>query len=194
MVHSRSCLLLFAGIILVLLVVSCGCTADSQVMHLVDDLYSGDQQTQREASEALVEIGTPAINPLIGVFSSGDRSASMWAAVTLCEIGEPSIDPLIEHLPKGNEESNEWAVNTLACIGTPAIDPLLNELQKKDVSTRIPVSQALIKIGLPAVPGLHELQYSGDSELNLIAGSIIASIYLTEDIQQPEETNTTVSG
>ena len=118
----------------------------------------------------------------------------MWAAVTLCEIGEPSIDPLIEHLPKGNEESNEWAVNTLACIGTPAIDPLLNELQKKDESTRIPVSQALIKIGLPAVPGLHELQYSGDSELNLIAGSIIASIYLTEAIQQPEETNTTVSG
>jgi HEAT repeat protein len=183
MANDRMRLLLLAGVLCVLAVtLGCGCTGGG-VQTLIDDLYSDDPATQKAAAEELVDIGTPAVEPLIGVFSSGDQNASMWAATALCQIGEPSIDPLIGVLQAQDEEERMWAANTLACIGQPAILPLIDELETGTVVSKESAKVALIKMGTDAIPALQQRMAVVDAEKRATYEAVLQSIYLTEQLR-----------
>lgn len=168
---------------------SSGCSSQTAIAPLINDLYSSDPAVQREAAMALVETGEPAVTPLIGVFPSENEGACTWAAVALCRIGEPAIQPLITALSAEENTTRLWAADTLACIGDPAIEPLVGTLASDDANAREVAAIALIKIGRPAIPELEEMALFGGVREKQIALTVIQSIYLTEKLQNRIQTS-----
>jgi HEAT repeat protein len=141
----------------------------------------------KEEWNKCIEIGAPAVGPLIAVL--GDNRVRTSAAYALVEIGAPAVEPLIAELKVGNNCSRMEARNALdkigwrpgrdecaatywvgkeewnKCIeiGAPAVGPLiaaLKDLRDYRVS-RSGVCVALVKIGAPAVePLIAALKYS----------------------------------
>jgi HEAT repeat protein len=86
---------------------------------------------QRNAVEALVKIGKPAVESLIRLL--GDKedkhvSGDGCAIEALGKIGKPAVESLIQAL--GNEDVKESAAIALGKIGDAcAVEPLMNALE-----------------------------------------------------------------
>ena len=62
---------------------------------LIESLSNGDENVRNDSIAALVEIGEPAIDPLIQSLN-GDEENQVYIVQVLVEIGEPAIEPLIQ--------------------------------------------------------------------------------------------------
>jgi HEAT repeat protein len=149
--------------VLVLLVV-CGC--EPTVDELIEQLKRG-YISKEEAVDALVKIGTPAVESLIGVLRDEDWRVQEVAAFALGKIGdERAVEPLIAALGDEYSDVREAAASALVKIGTPAVDPLIAALGDEDWRVRAAAASALGKIGdKRAVEPLIAALRDGDSDV-----------------------------
>jgi HEAT repeat protein len=122
-------------------------------------LQDADESVWQAAAQALVEIGTLAVEPLIellhGYFHWSYSDATsialrMRAAYVLGEIGDPrAVKELIEMGSKveRTSEHRQAAADALARIGEPAIEPLLEVIKKDNATLQELGAWALGKIG-----------------------------------------------
>lgn len=108
-----------------------------------------DLDMEHHASESLVELGTPAVEPLIRALKHNVPAVAYGAAKTLGKLGNRrAVESLIVAL-KDNDKTLRWcAVMALGRIGdTRAVEPLLAALQDKEGLIRSEAADALGKIG-----------------------------------------------
>jgi HEAT repeat protein len=124
---------------------------ESTVEPLTQALGDKDYGVRRKASEALIEIGEPAIAPLIKALNNDNTITREWVIRTLGEIkNRKAINPLIQTLRK-DEKSwiRERAAEALEKIGDKkAVKPLIQALKKdEDRGVRGKTAEALGNIG-----------------------------------------------
>jgi len=105
-------------------------------------------QDRQEIIDALVEIGSPAVPPLMKLLDNGDYKVRMAAARGLGEIGdEQAIGPLIDSLSDTSKNVQRIATEAFSNIGQPAVSALLDTLIGKDQLARKWAAEALGNIG-----------------------------------------------
>lgn len=119
----------------------------SLMMVLTDDQYSG---IRWKAAEALAQIGTPAVEPLIAALSHPVEDVRWKAAIALGEIGDTrAIGPLIELLRDEDRFVKGRAAYALGLIGSPAVGGLIRALREGDGNLRWGAAIALGNIRDP---------------------------------------------
>ncbi len=95
--------------------------------------------SQNRAAEALVEIGEPAVIPLLEALKDEEDSpVEKFAENIFVEIGEPAVEPLVEAL-KDDEDSivRSSAAKALGEIGDKrAVEPLIEALDDEEYIVR----------------------------------------------------------
>ena len=129
---------------------------------------------RRQAADALSQIGSPAVAPLIAVL--GDRSHDwevlLSAAGVLGQIGDArAAEPLIGALKAALDARAPdvmmrlTAAEALGQIGDPRVVEVLAAAFKEGPATRSVAAQALGKIGAPAVATLKAALQGQDTEV-----------------------------
>lgn len=187
-------LALAAALMLLLLVfaLSCGGQDENQGSSNIDEqiamLASGDSSEREAAVEELSQIGEPAIEPLIAVFSGDDQSVDLLngAKEALVKIGEPAIDPLIasfDYTGSRSATALAWKKDTLAEIGQPAVEPLIAALKDESARVRGGAVEALGKIGdVAAVEQVSALLSDSDEQVRELAAQALGEIASTTAI------------
>lgn len=116
------------------------------------------------ASDTLVQLGAPAVEPLVAALKEGEEHARGWAAWALGEIGDArAVEPLLAELETapatvrfGDAPASRVpsaAAEALGKIGDPrAVEPLVVALGKW--TTYKEAAAALVQMGAPAVKPL----------------------------------------
>jgi len=99
-----------------------------------------------KAAGALVEIGGPAVAPLIGALCDPDGGVSDRAMEALVRIGPPAIDSLISDLKAADTAVRERASETLVRIGNPAFGPLIGTFADSDTNLHREAASVLARI------------------------------------------------
>jgi hypothetical protein len=79
---------------------------EKYIYDLIELLSNDDENVRNDSFAALVEIGEPAIDPLIQALN-GDEENQVYIVQVLVEIGEPAIEPLIN----ATKDSNNFNPN-----------------------------------------------------------------------------------
>ncbi len=115
---------------------------------LIDQLRA-PETVLATAITALVEIGDPAVEPLIAALS--DQDAARMSTRALGEIGDPRAVPdLIGLLKSGNADLRRAAGVALGKIGDFAVEPLAGVIAESDPVARVLAAEALGELGTPA--------------------------------------------
>lgn len=103
-----------------------------------------------------VEIGEPAIIPLINEFNSDNSETRKNALNAIVKIGQPAVEPLINSINNANTLIKRTAYDALGLIGDiKAVNPLCKALLDTDTRVRISAAEALGNIGdKSAIPSL----------------------------------------
>jgi HEAT repeat protein len=117
-------------------------------------LKSGEARECWDAEAPLVQLGEPAVLPLIQVLVEGNPPGQYSAARALGKIGDPrAVAPLMEALRHDSGRTYdciEWyAAEALARIGEPALGPLLDALTDENAHVRRWSAAALGEMGEP---------------------------------------------
>ncbi len=118
-----------------------------------------------EAAKALLEIGEPAVEPLIAALRHSNKNVRANAAGVLGKMGVTrAVEPLIAALKDGKEDVRMAAVWALRDIGDPrAREPLQAALQDESEAVRARAVEALAKLkGPKAIELLISSLKSGD--------------------------------
>jgi len=158
-----------------------------KISSLIDDLR--DVFRRDSAIESLVEIGEPAVEPLIQALKDEDSFVREGAAEALGKIGDKrAVEPLIHALndedwqvrweaaealdelgyePKNDTEKAYYLIarknwDELVKMGEPAVEPLIQALKDEDIFVREAAVEALGKIGdkRAVEPLIHVLDYA----------------------------------
>jgi len=110
--------------------------------------WLGLTRTNKEAQEALVKIGKPAVEPLIASLRSKNLKIRVRAAIVLGEIKDlRAVEPLIAALKDKKYLIRASAVSALAKIDDPrAIEPLIAALKDEHPFVRVVASRELGKL------------------------------------------------
>jgi HEAT repeat protein len=110
--------------------------------------WLGLTRTNKEAQEALVKIGEPAVEPLIASLRSKNLKIRVRAAIVLGEIKDlRAVEPLIAALKDKKYLIRASAVAALAQIDDPrAIEPLIAALKDEHPFVRVVASRELGKL------------------------------------------------
>jgi HEAT repeat protein len=126
---------------------------ENNIAGLIKALDDRDKNVRNSAREALVKIGTPALELLIAALHHQAEYVRQHAAWALGDIGEArAVEALISALEDGN-----WAVRNNAAYGlgqigdARAVEVLIATLEDEDKDVRVTAREALEKIGSPAV-------------------------------------------
>jgi hypothetical protein len=145
----------------------CGC-GEPTIDELIQDLSDSDREY--DARWALVEIGEPAVEPLIAALDDGNSEIRSWAMWCLGEIGDPrAVEPLITIL---HDEKKYWwgtAKSSLIEIGAPAVEPLVACLKEADADVAERACDTLVSIGAPAVEPLIDVLGHSDEDIRDLA-------------------------
>ena len=118
-------------------------SVDDQVAHLVSKLKSSNENEQLVAGAALVQIGEPAISPLINIIKDPRSNICEQAMALLALIGEPTVIPLIQSLKGAEPFVSKAITHILEQVGEPAISTLIWALHDPDYWVKYYVLQAL---------------------------------------------------
>ena len=101
------------------------------------------------AANALVEIGEPAVEPLIAVLKDSDENVRNLAIVSLGDIGDArAVEPLIAVLKDSDANVRNLAIVSLGDIGDArAVEPLIHALKDSNKKVRSFAAKTLKKIG-----------------------------------------------
>lgn len=94
-----------------------------RVSRLMHQLKEGDHDARKAAAQALVEIGAPAVEPLIGtLLQDNDALVRRVAADVLARIKDPrSVEPLTAALNDPNDEVQHSAAEALGAHVAPSL-------------------------------------------------------------------------
>jgi HEAT repeat protein len=111
--------------------------------------YDSDYLTGH-TSDLLIQIGTPAVEPLIAALQDSRWEVRFAAARALGRIGDPrAVEPLIAALKE--EDGRSSAARAPGEIGDArAVEPLIFALKDEDIGVRSAAAKALDEIGIPA--------------------------------------------
>ncbi|HUX08969.1 MAG TPA: HEAT repeat domain-containing protein [Acidobacteriota bacterium] len=99
--------------------------------------------------DALINIGSPAIEPLIGILGE-EKDVSEAAADALWEIGLASVEPLIEAMKNSGFKVRCKAAKVLGYLADLlAVQPLIEASNAPDIEFREIVFESLGRIGAP---------------------------------------------
>jgi len=116
---------------------------------LIKALEGNDGRTSTVA-EALVKIGSPAVDPLIKVLGNKYWYVRDAAAEALVKIGSPAVDPLIKALGDKDWNVHYLAAKALVELKDPrAVDSFIKALEDKDYRVRDTVAKALVELKDP---------------------------------------------
>ena len=108
---------------------------EPEMESLIRNLSASDLNVKTDSVKALVEIGEPAVEPLILALGVEDPELRENAAVTLGKIkDERAVEPLIGLLTDEEWEVEQAGNNALIAIGKPAVEPLIKILQDENES------------------------------------------------------------
>jgi HEAT repeat protein len=108
----------------------------SKIKHLVADLRSNDGAVRREARQALVFIGKPAVDLLIPLLEDPDDDVRWEVAKALAEIADPRAASDLVGLLMDHNFGVRWlAAEALIPIGRDALKPLLEKLTEHSESS-----------------------------------------------------------
>lgn len=192
-------LLSFLAVIAIVLLLISGCTPTPNIEELkdkqdVEGLIKAFVWGSRgdNASDAVIEIGEPAIEPLIEALKDDKMDVRYFAAKALGEIGdERAVKPLIGLL---NDE--EWFVHTMAAealvkIGEAAVEPLIETLKDENVYIRMRAVKALVEIGdsravEPLIEALKEALKDEEQWVREEAEEALVKIEVSEEEEEEE--------
>lgn len=106
----------------------CGC-AEQQAEHYIEQLSDPHSQVRLDASYALVQLGAPAVEPLISDVTGNTDSLQYIAAQILGQIGDHRANPFLKELTRDdNRYVREQAVRALGQLDDSRINPTLEEI------------------------------------------------------------------
>jgi HEAT repeat protein len=115
-------------------------------------LHSDHEQMRLQAAGELVELGEPAVEPLVNALRERREPVWMLAASALVKIGEPAVGALVEALFDEDEQVRILAVGALGRIRhARAVQPLIYAIRQEKDEVQGLMVWALVKIGQPAV-------------------------------------------
>jgi HEAT repeat protein len=99
--------------------------------------------------DKLIELGTPAVAPLLGCLKDEDYSRRQGAALALGELGDKrAVDPLIACLQDDNADVKKSATKSLGELGDKrAVGPLIDVLKNEDTEIKTNAAEALGLLG-----------------------------------------------
>ncbi|NJN65305.1 MAG: HEAT repeat domain-containing protein [Chloroflexaceae bacterium] len=113
-----------------------------------------------------IQIGPPAIEPLIDMFEHWDKEIARKAMATLVQIGAPAVEPLIAALTHESSEGRIFAALTLGMIGDErAIPPLTERLA--DETEADAVREALSEALNALQPGHSSDEVAAETETEM---------------------------
>jgi hypothetical protein len=92
--------------------------------------YQKGDHVREAAADALVQIGAPAVEPLINGLKHEDDQVREAAADALVQIGAPAVEPLINGLKHDDDQVRKFASQTLAKMGKPTAESLIKRYGK----------------------------------------------------------------
>ena len=125
---------------------------EQQAKALVAQLGATEAARRTEASEALVAIGSEAIDALIQGVSDENPQVREMSAWTLSEIGTPAarvVPVLISTLADPDENIRVVGSVALQNLGEPAVPYLIEALKAESAEIRLNAAYALGEIGTP---------------------------------------------
>jgi HEAT repeat protein len=126
-------------------------------------------EVQQAAEDALVNIGSASVKPLIPLLTSQKTDVRMRAAQALGRIGDNrAVEPLIGALRDSEVDVKKAAIDALGKIGDGrAAVPLITALQSDDPSVGDIAAQSLVRIDTASVmPLVASLQNTGSKARN----------------------------
>lgn len=155
---------------------------EQTIESLINALSAQVWRTRTEAADALIQLGKPAVLPLIDAICNAQFGYHYLpeAVRALGGIGDPrAIEPLINvfrHDWNDTETFTAWqkASAALAAIGEPSLGALLNALSDEDDTVRQGVIEALGKLRDPRAvdPLIKALQ----DETSIVRGRAAAAL------------------
>ena len=114
---------------------------DRHIDKLIRQLEDYKQSVREKAAIALVQIGKPAVEPLVASLSLNDCDPRPSEKVNvLVQIGEPAVETLISALnntdPSDNENVPCGPQRALVQVGGPALAPLIAAMSDQSLKTR----------------------------------------------------------
>lgn len=129
--------------------------------------------------DELVEIGSPAVEPLIEALKSEDSDTRRNASKALGELKDPSaVGPLIASLRDARSYVRRNAVKALGVLGdTRSVQPIIKLLNDPDAGVRV---DAVVALGalkdLKAVEPLCEVLSDEDSDVRINAIEVLGEM------------------
>lgn len=153
------------------------------IPHILDALR--EDTLYNFAEDVLIAIGTPSVDPLIGLLDDKDEAFRTRVVYTLGRIGGTSvIQPIIGMLEDSSADVRWEAAYALADLQPiEAVDPLIGRLEDEDQFVQEAARDALIAIGLPAVDPLLDYYHTEGAEQPGAAEYALREIF--DDISQP---------
>ena len=113
---------------------------------LMATLKDKSSNVQKAAQEALVEIGIVQIKVWSSGFTKYEDKRKEWVEM-LVNIGAPAVEPLVAALQGRNWNEREAVQEALVKIGNFAVEPLVVALKNEDQGVRSGAAEVLGKIG-----------------------------------------------
>jgi HEAT repeat protein len=117
---------------------------------LIQQLKTGCAKERRSASQALEELGQPAILALVPLLKDSDKTVRVLAEIVLSRMGQPAMPLLIPLLKDPEAEVRSSAIYLLGLMeeeAKSAMPLLIPLLQDPDKEVRSHVAQVLEKLG-----------------------------------------------
>jgi len=154
-----------AGFLLFTFLMTCSVIAADDQTALIDrclNMLDGDSIGSNTARMKLIEIGSPAVEPLINFIMDPKQVGRDEAMLALAGIGDLRAVPvLINALNNENQMMRETAAEGLCFFKDPrAVEPILALIRSEDDQFRRRLMQALVKIADPRSlqPAIEALQ------------------------------------
>lgn len=200
--RSQFCSSRYAKLLLLLVLLSsicAGCLGQdplkTRAEKLVGSLGDKDKEVASASTNALIDIGEPAVSSLIEALKDENPQVRSYAALALGEIRDKkAVEPLMEILDDPSPEVRRNAAYSLGEIGDiKAVEPLIELLKDEDVEV---VRFTVIALGLLKDPRATEpicevmdrddarTQHEGNPDIRHQA------IYALEEIGDPACTDT----
>lgn len=171
-------------LLMILILSFVGCSTESKIDKLIQDLKNKDAQVQNKAAEELAKIGEPAVEALIAVLKDKEESVRMYAERALNKIGEPAVEGLIEALKDENVNVRLISSRILSEIEDERIiEPLINALRDEDPNVCMYAERGLKNIGEPAIESLILALTDGNVNLRISVSRILSEVEDTRIIE-----------
>lgn len=132
--------------------------------------------------DALLDIGAPAINPLI--FSLSESGFPKFAEDCLTRFGAQAVDPLIEAMRSNNSRRASQAASLLAKIGAPAFDAIVTLLASPDAQLRARAAWILGKMrDVRAIQSLITTLQDDEPNVRENAIEALAALHSVETVE-----------